>query len=770
MLIEYVDIQNFRKLRSVRIEFSPQSTLFVGANNSGKTSAMVALRYFLCRGGANAFSTNDFTLSHWEALNSFGKEWIQAIPESNSKLPDEAKLTELLPSLDVWIRVRDSELHYARDLLPTLDWTGGLLGVRLLFEPKDTESLMRDFFLSYSEAETVTGNAKSKEATSEDTLHTLWPRDFQEFLSRKLSTYFTVKAYLLDPAKQLEPHAGEAANPQELPIGSEPVEGNPIEKLVQVDEIAAQRGLGETNENAEDGDSLARRGTRKLSSQLSAYYKRHLDPTDYPEPKDLEALEAIAQAEKLFDERLATSFSKPLDELKQLNYPGVTDPKLKIATRVRPTDGLNHPTAVQYEAFQSKEGETSSSFTLPEDYNGLGYQNLISIVFRLLGFRDAWMRVGKVAKAIEAQGKKASASPPPLHLVLVEEPEAHLHAQVQQVFVRQAYGVLRNHKALGDDETLSTQLVVSTHSSHVAHESDFANLRYFRRLPATAGCPIPTSVVRNLSEVFGSECETGMFVSRYLRANHCDLLFADAAILVEGTAERMLIPHFIKSHFQNLHRCYVTLLEIGGSHAHRLRPLIEHLGLTTLIITDLDSLSGESPHQAIPPKRNAGQLTGNPTLKEWIPEKKAVDELLGLSFEKKLRTDSKMPNYSVRVAYQTPIETNLDGKGAKFEMLATTFEDALVLENTTVFRNLEGTGMVGKFAEFLKASNPEELGKKIFQAVRNGDKGAFALDVLFLIDPLALCVPSYIKEGLGWLETELVPTEREANKKVLRGS
>ncbi|MGO7388926.1 AAA family ATPase, partial [Rhizobium ruizarguesonis] len=80
---------------------------------------------------------------------------------------------------------------------------------------------------------------------------------------------------------------------------------------------------------------------------------------------------------------------------------------------------------------------------LPEDSNGLGYQNLISMVFRLMAFRDSWMRVGK------AQSKASDeAIIPPLHLVLIEEPEVHLHTQVQQVFIRQAYKILRNHDQL----------------------------------------------------------------------------------------------------------------------------------------------------------------------------------------------------------------------------------------------------------------------------------------------------------------------------------
>lgn len=47
MHIDHIEIGNFRKLLSVRVDFAKDKTIFVGANDSGKTSAMTALRYFL---------------------------------------------------------------------------------------------------------------------------------------------------------------------------------------------------------------------------------------------------------------------------------------------------------------------------------------------------------------------------------------------------------------------------------------------------------------------------------------------------------------------------------------------------------------------------------------------------------------------------------------------------------------------------------------------------------------------------------------------------
>jgi predicted ATP-dependent endonuclease of OLD family len=123
---------------------------------------------------------------------------------------------------------------------------------------------------------------------------------------------------------------------------------------------------------------------------------------------------------KAFDERLEACFADALKELENLGYPGVTDPKLTLSTKIKPTDGLIHPSAVQYEV-PTYAGGGGSLHRLPEDSNGLGYQNLVSMVFGLMSYRDAWMRVGKAGSKPKAE----DAFIPPIHLVLVEEPEAY---------------------------------------------------------------------------------------------------------------------------------------------------------------------------------------------------------------------------------------------------------------------------------------------------------------------------------------------------------
>jgi len=73
MRINFIEVQNFRKLKSIRIDLFKDKTLFVGANNSGKTTAMIALRRFLIE---QKFDSHDFTLSSWKQINKIGQAWV----------------------------------------------------------------------------------------------------------------------------------------------------------------------------------------------------------------------------------------------------------------------------------------------------------------------------------------------------------------------------------------------------------------------------------------------------------------------------------------------------------------------------------------------------------------------------------------------------------------------------------------------------------------------------------------------------------------------
>jgi len=316
---------------------------------------------------------------------------------------------------------------------------------------------------------------------------------------------------------------------------------------------------------------------------------------------------------------------------------------------------------------------------------------------------------------------------------------------------------------------------LSTHSSHMAYALPFQHLRFFRRVPPPDQSTLPTSVVLGLSDAFGEDRETRRFVERYLRLQHSDLLFADAAIFVEGTAERMLIPSFVERGWPALTERYLSYLELGGSHAHRWRPLVERLGLTCLIITDLDPLtvtpattpSGHPTKKTrkAPVDRTAVQITANPTLADWLPEKKCISSAIAASDADKERALGVWTDAKVRVAYQVAAEGS--------DACATSFEDALLLENRAWFKALpeETTGALGAMRKLaVDHTNDAELARAAHEMLAaNFDKGAFALDLLFAQpgttepgkDPVQC--PRYVREGLDWLVEQLTLRGRGAD-------
>ncbi len=735
MEIAYIEIQNFRKLKSCRVEISSKETILVGANNSGKTSAMDCMILFLKKGCRRHIGITDFTLSNWVNINQIGTEWRDA---DEGKKPDLTlrKWLPYLPSMDIWLQVQKCDIHHVVHILPTLDWKPETkLGIRLMFTPRDVGELYKDFVSKSKDARAAEEFIENGEPS-----RFIWPKTMKDYLDRELHKHFEVQAYILDPEKGPEYEESGTVKPQPLPDGSKRLDREPFGGLFKIDTINAQRWFADPQTGNESSGGFA-----SLSTQLRQYFIQHLDPYEFPDADDVKALQAIEAAKMVFDDRLRDSFKPAISELEGLNYPGFGDPGISLTSRISAADSLDHKAAVQFAV--SPDSDDDQVLSLPEQYNGLGYQNLISIVFKLIRFRDEWMRIGKAKTR-----NRDDVSIEPLHIVLIEEPEAHLHPQAQRVFIKKAYQVLRNNDDLKANQyNYRTQMIVSTHSSHIAHESDFACLRYFRREPAEGSGKIPLATVVNLSNTFGDEDETSKFVKRYVKSTHCDLFFADAAILVEGSAERMLAPHFIRNRFPELNQAYISILEIGGSHAHRLKPLLETLGLLSLIITDLDSI-GESSLGKVFPERAKRYRTGNTTIKEWVPGKELLDVLLDLS-ENEKQSESGL----VRVAYQIPIKIKEEANRVE-EVIPYTFEDSLALSNTDSFKGYQvSKGLLKKLVEALNKESLHNINKAMFEAVTgsNASKAELALELLCLTDPQELEPPNYILNGLKWLETKL---------------
>ena len=142
---------------------------------------------------------------------------------------------------------------------------------------------------------------------------------------------------------------------------------------------------------------------------------------------------------------------------------------------------------------------------LPLGYNVLGFLNLLSMVFQLMRFLDDWMQVGKFKSQQVTPDDKGIE---PLQLVLIEEPEAHLHVQVQQVFMARAHKVLRNHKdPEKDDSAVTPPPVVSTPPGHIANAAPSDELRHYKRAQTDPGF-VTNATVANWPGSHGAATET----------------------------------------------------------------------------------------------------------------------------------------------------------------------------------------------------------------------------------------------------------------------
>lgn len=204
-------------------------------------------------------------------------------------------------------------------------------------------------------------------------------------------------------------------------------------------------------------------------------------------------------------------------------------------------DGMTHSDFPQFDInLIPEEYDTFVNnffITLPVDggnlelsQNGLGYNNLIYMSILLGNLRDM--------------------DDEPIYTALcVEEPEAHLHPQLQKSFFNYLMEFLENDYPF--------QIFMTSHSPILVSHANLESLIILENINNEITAVNWNNL--NLNE------KNKKYLTKFFDSMKANILFSKKVILVEGSSERILIPFFAKINNLSFENESVELIETGGN-------------------------------------------------------------------------------------------------------------------------------------------------------------------------------------------------------------
>lgn len=198
------------------------------------------------------------------------------------------------------------------------------------------------------------------------------------------------------------------------------------------------------------------------------------------------------------------------------------------------------------------------------DELGLGHLNILYIALKLVEF-------------------DANRNHEILNIMVVEEPEAHIHTHIQRTLFDNLK-VIKNY----------TQVIMTTHSTHISEVSNVNSVNVLKTQNSISTVMRPTNGLDEFGEKYLQlkDLSLSKCIERYLDAKRSVLLFSKGVILVEGDAEEILIPALVKQAFGvSLDELGIGIINIGSVSFEYIASVFgdERIQRYCSIITDLDA-------------------------------------------------------------------------------------------------------------------------------------------------------------------------------------
>jgi putative ATP-dependent endonuclease of the OLD family len=750
MRVTKIRVQNFRLLRDISIDLEEELSVIIGKNNCGKTSLLLILEKFIGSGySKNSFSFDDFNINFKEEL----KSRIEG-PESQ---PGAFPFMGISLKLFIEYNEQDDLSNIGNKVIMDLDPENRV--VVLVFDyyllEERLEALKKDY-IAYCAKRTAD---KKK------------PKEIFSFLKEHHTGYFKLSRKSLHYNMELQKE-DEAVFTDLL---KEKIQ---LDKIISFKWISARRSV--SNKDSE----------KALSSQSSRIYKKLEANSNNPAVIE-EFKDTLSNTDDDLNKIYETLFQEVIDDVRRFGGIKQDDSIIKIVSSLQHKELFEENTTVMY-------GLGTTDHTLPENYNGLGYMNLISMIF-------------EIKILLHDFQKEKDEKPSDINLLFIEEPEVHTHPQMQRIFIKNIKSLLQNGIEREDGENRKLQTILSTHSSHIISESDFEDIKYFKK--NTTG--IISKNLKDLKNEYDAESAYYKFLKQYLTLHRSELFFADKAIFIEGDTERILLPAIMKKLDQKDALCEskeglnpslpllsqnVSVIEVGA-YSQIFEKFINYLGIKSLVITDIDSVktvpqtadNGEvkknkdgtdkTKDESCPV--SDGTKTSNSSLKFFYGNEKSLNDLKNLSLGDRIMEKSMVGDTfkwaqnkkgHLLCVYQT-IEKNDAGENyyaRSFEdaffhinkkfISEHTFDEIEVFIGKETFPSLNQTEM----QQFAKSQiNAWEMAKAVSK------KPPFAMEILLNSTNKKIAfkpkdleeasmtleysnwnIPAYIREGLQWLKQD----------------